>query len=52
MTWRNMGRLIARLNRDRRPSLKGGGYVAQYYSSVNHFKYDIISPVYQESYNS
>ena len=52
MTWRNVGRPIARFNRDRRSSLKGGGYVAHYYSSVNCFKYDIISAVNEESYNA
>ena len=52
MTWRNVGRPIARLNHDRQYSVKGEGYVAQYYSSANRFKYNIISAVHQESYNN
>ena len=50
MTWRKVGRPIARLNHDRLSSLKEGGYVVQYYSSANRFKYNIISAVHQESY--
>ena len=37
VTWQHVERLITRLNRDSRLSLKTGGYVVHSYSSANHF---------------
>ena len=51
VTWQRVERLIVRLNRDRRSSLKARGYVAHFYLSMNHFKNDLISTVHQKSHN-
>ena len=51
MTWRIVGHPIARLNRDRRSSLKGVGYVVHPDSLANRFLNDLISAVDQRIYN-
>ena len=50
MTWHNVGRPIARLNRNGRSSLEAEEYVSHLDSSATYFLNDLISAVDQRCY--